>query len=411
MTITALKEVPQDRKTIDVERIRATVSPWQSNNAAGLGWNVELVRSALLQHTSGKFNLSSRLYDKLGEDDDIPSSLEKRVNAMLKSTFSIKTEDEAMRNILTENWLSMVPSGTSFESVRQHTMLGFSVGTIDWDTSGNLWIPTLRILPPEFLRYDISRQSYYYNCQQGDLPVVPGDGKWFMMTRTEKGYMYGAIRSLALLWLAKQFNNRDWARYNEKHGNPILKTDIPIGTSDPEKNAFISAVRQLGAEGIIACPVGLGDDNSIAYDVTLLEPTAQSYDSFRLMNERIDRKIQVNLLGNNIGTEVASTGSNRAAAETAQAGLDSLKASVDADIYGEALKNQLIRPFVQLNFGDKPIPYPFWDPSPKKDLIIRATALKTLGDALLSLETNGRKVSQDSLDRISSEFDISFDRS
>jgi hypothetical protein len=140
-------------------------------------------------------------------------------------------------------------------------------------------------------------------------------------------------------------------------------------------------------EGIVGLPQ---DEEGYGYDVELLEPTTVTWQGFQAALERDDRKIQVALLGGNLGAEVAKSGGNMGAAATHADELQKL-AGGDAQILGETLKEQLLRPFFELNFGPektKDMPTPYWDTCPEEDCRSWTTAqgqlavtIKTFGEA------------------------------
>jgi hypothetical protein len=315
-----------------------------------------------------------------------------------------------------ELWPIMAPYGELLRIDADLLVMGVSVFTLDWDTrsaakggqADGLWVPTLRALPSEFLRYDHSERCWKYQAQEatlkwdpskplpsvlaslggaGELTVTPGDGKWGLVTLGHRGWLWGLIRGLAGLWFGKQETYCNWQRYNQKHGLPIVKAKLPITGDADEKEDFVDALGSVVREGIVGLPQ---DEEGYGYDVELLEPTTVTWQGFQASLERDDRKIQVALLGGNLGAEVAKSGGNMGAAATHADELQKL-AGGDAQILGEALKEQLLRPFFTLNFGPekcKDLPTPYWDTCPEEDCRSWTTAqgqlavtIKTFGEA------------------------------
>jgi uncharacterized protein DUF935 len=316
-----------------------------------------------------------------------------------------------------ELWPIMAPYGELLRIDADLLVMGVSVGTLDWDTrsaskggqSDGLWVPTLRALPTEFLRYDHGERCWKYQAQEaarqwdpskgklpsmlegdlgsGELQVKPGDGKWVLITLGQRGWLWGLVRGLAGLWYGKQETYCNWQRYNQKHGLPIVKAVLPIQGDADEKEDFVDDLGSVVREGIIGLPQ---DEEGYGYDVELLEPTTVTWQGFEAALARDDRKMQIALLGGNLGAEVAKSGGNMGAAETHSGELQKLAAG-DAQILGESLKEQLLRPFFTLNFGPekcKDMPLPYWDTCPEEDCRSWTTAqgqlavtIKTFGEA------------------------------
>lgn len=316
-----------------------------------------------------------------------------------------------------ELWPIMVPYGEALRLDADVLVMGVGLATIDWDTRSaaqggqpdGLWVPTLRALPTEFLRYDHAERCWMYQCQQatakwdstkgklpgvlgandgaGEVRVVPGDGKWVLLEQGQRGWLWGMIRGLAPLWNGKQETYCNWQRYNQKHGLPIVKAILPITGEADEKEDFVDDLGSVVREGVIGLPQ---DEEGYGYNVELLEPTTVTWQSFQAGLERDDRKIQIALLGGNLGSEVAKSGGNMGAAATHSSKLPKL-AGGDGKVLGLALREQFLRPFFELNFGPektKDLPTPHWEADPEEDVRAWTTAqgqfavtVKTLGEA------------------------------
>jgi phage gp29-like protein len=370
---------------------RQVITPWQTSIRPT--WTIGQIRTALLAHRQGQFAGAAQLFDSLLEDDEIPGDLAKRVNATLRSEFQLRIDEDRdltdQEQQVADLFPEMAPDDQLFDLLASWLMLGVGVATIDWDTSGPIWVPKLRTLPAEFLRYDEHLRVWEYEAREGTQKVEPGNGKWVLLTSGERGWIWGLIRGLAVLWLGKRMTEGDWQRYCQKHGLPIIKAKVPIFRDEKEKNAFIDALGEIQSEGVIGLPQGT--DESQSYDVELLEATDQSWESFQANLDRADRKIQIMLLGSNIGTEQsAATGGSRAAAETSAMAVDREKAKADEKRLSQALKDQLLRPFFALNFGPSAdVPCPYWDVAPEADAREWADAQVAFVGMLNQLRTSG----------------------
>ena len=373
---------------------RQAITPWAT--AIRPTWTINQIRQALLCHRQGDFSQVSQLFDSMLEDDELPGTLQKRVNATLRSEFSLKIDEDRDLNRrerqVQDLFPEICPDDQLFDLIANWLILGAGVATIDWNIDGPLWIPKLRALPPEFLRYDEHAREWTYEAREGTQIVQPGNGKWVLLTSGERGWIWGLIRGLATLWLGKRLTEGDWQRYCQKHGLPILKAKVPIFRDEKEKSRFINDLGQIQSEGVIGLPKG--SDESQSYDVELLEATDQSWEAFQASLERADRKIQIMLLGSNIGTEQSSaTGGSRAAAETSQAGIDREKALADEKRVSQTLHEQLLEPFFALNFGPSvSVPCPFWNVAPEDDARTWADAQAAFVGMLNQIRSTGYKL-------------------
>lgn len=393
--------------------LQKIVTPWPSSPRTI--WSEQRLSSALRAQMIGCLSLPGQLLDALREDDEIPGALQTRVDATLGSDFSLRSSDPksielpARARALANAWDEIAPTEELSDLLSDYLMLGVGVATLDWDFGAkpsSLWTPRLRALPPEFLEWDPWAKQWWYTARDSErLLVTPGDGKWILMTRGQRPFVKGLIRALADLWRSKQITLRDWARYCQKHGLPILKAKMPIFRDVAEKEAFVDDLVDLQSEGVIGLPQ---DDQGHGYDVDLLEPTTVSWQTFQQSIERADRKIQVTLLGGNAATETVGSSGSRSTAEVQARGLVS-KARRDADQLSCTLRDQLLGPYFAVNFavgGDLPIPT--WDVSPEADVQAWENSRLQFAAMLRSLREAGYSVAN--LDTVASDLGLELER-
>lgn len=371
-------------------------------------WSVEQVKSALYSHQTGAFSESALLVEAMYADDELPSSLDRAVNLIAGAPFSLQpTENddgapdeasEEQAEMLRPLWELAFPEHEVAKLIRWFVMLGVAVGTIDWDTSVTPWQPHLRTLHPEFLWFDdstIDPQTglygvFRYQSRSGvDDIVTPGDGKWILLSDGRESWMRCSLRALATTWLVKQYAWRDWQRYNERHGLPIVKAMVPAVADASDKKAFFDGVRAMNSETTALLPQ-FADTDGPNFDLQLLEAKDQSWDTFRSVIERCDRKIQVHFLGTNTN-ELIGTAGSRATSESGR--------NVSAEVAAERerrittdLRDQLVKPFVALNMPGANLdkaPWPHYETAGEEDNVKRAEGIKAFAEALSALKTAG----------------------
>jgi len=218
--------------------------------------------------------------------------------------------------------------------------------------------------------------------QDGPVPITPGDGRWFVHAPhgIYRGWLRGAIRPLALPWLLRNFAMRDWARYSERHGLPMIKAEVPAVANALDKARFQDQLANIGQESVVVLPQNV---DGTGFDVTLMEAHDRSWDSFKGLIDRCDTAITLTLQWQNLTTEVkeGSLAAARVHSDVKQSALEFDDSTLSQDIY-----DQLARPFAEFNFGDRELaPRTSWDVEPVEDVGARMVALKAFAEAIKDL--------------------------
>lgn len=384
--------------------VRVAVTQW----TVGIrpSWSVGEVRNALRQHALGDFSLSAQLVDSMGEDDCLPGLLDKLVDAVLGSEFELcpvdapnRQQSKALVKRYDPLWWDWFPESELGELLRWYRTLGVAVGVLDWERGDSQWNARLRTLHPQFLRFDSFRNRFLYQAQEGELEVTPGDGTWILLADGLRGWMRGAVRALAVTWIAKQLTLRDWNRYNERHGLPIIKAFAPAIADEPDREQFWEDLQDLNSEMVAQLPSHL-DEKGARFDLELLEAKDQSFNTFEKHVDRCDRRFMVYILGSNLSTEVTGQGS-RAAADTHR-GVEESKATALATKLSTETRLQGLYPILAANVSGltfEVTPWPKWDTQPANDTKAEAEDQKEFGLAVKAVQDAGYDV--DNIDELS----------
>lgn len=343
-------------------------------------WTVSQVRSALDAHARGGFADVADMADIMHEDDEISGARARRVDAVIGSVFS--AEGEVLTAELVDEWSVLAPEDEVGAMLDDLVILGAAVGTIDWIGTG----PSLRRLQPRYLSWS-DTTGWSYQTVAGAVPVTPGDGKWVLLT-SGTGVGRGSIRPLAEVWLAKRFAVRDWSRYNERHGLPIVKAIAPMAADADDRKAFGAQASRLGSDTTALLMSGINADGS-GFDLQLLEASDGAWATFQALIERCDRKIAITLTGSHLASEQTGSGS-RAAAETHR-GVSQTLAQADAERLSTQLHEQLVIPWATLVHGKSAdvAPWPHWETRDEQDAAEIAAGLEALGRGLTALQGAG----------------------
>jgi phage gp29-like protein len=241
-----------------------------------------------------------------------------------------------------------------------------------------------------FSYYHWPLRHYVFISLDGQVAVQPGDGKWILHAPhgEYRGWMRGAVRAIAQPWLMRHFALRDWARFNERHGLPILKGKVPAGADAQARNLFEAQIAALGSDTAMILPQGVQEQFS--YDLELLEAQAGEWESFKAEIDQCDMQIVLTLLYQNLTTEVQE-GSFAAARVHAAVRQAALKA--DSRALAMTIYHQIARPFAAFNFGDPDLaPWTEWEVTPAEDFNANADVLVKWANALKVLRDAGYKV-------------------
>lgn len=356
------------------------------------------VQIGLDNHVIGSFNLSADLIDAIMGDDRVQATLGSRVGGLfgrqVKFTRSDKGDPDLAEECLgawKEAWSTIAPEPALSQMHRWDIMAGFSMSTLIWDTGGEYWVPRL---VPWHLRYSWYLPqffAYYATTQDGVALVSGGDGLWVLHTPhgAYRGWMQGAVRSVAQPWLIRNFAYRDWARYSERHGMPLIISKEPAAGDPALKEQFAEQLNNLGGEIVLRLPQGT--EPQFSFGVELLEASDNSWQAFPGLIDRCDMSIVLAILFQNLTTEV-SEGSFAAARVHSDVRQNALAA--DNRALSHTIYTQIARPFAAINFGDANLaPFTEWDVEPVED---REASTKVFGEfaqAVFSLRRAGYEIS------------------
>jgi phage gp29-like protein len=376
--------------------MRQRLRPWSPGIQTT--WSVALIRAVLQEHERGQLWRSSLLVDAMGRDDRLMPILRHRVRGLLGLPLEmVPPDDSEAAGEFAKLWLDMWPRAAPLANLarllQDYIMLGVAVAQISWEKNAitDEWEPRLHNEHPSFLYWDEASYSYKYQTrEEGMVDIVPGDGKWILLEAGERGYRNGAVRALALLWYIRELGWFDHARYNEKHGMPLLMAKHPAEIRDDEREDFWEDIRTLGRETTVLLPQGVGP-NGESFDLALLEAQDGSYGTFEVIRQAAGTSMAIYLLGQNLTTEI-DAGSFAAATVHKNVKTEILQA--DEKEVGDDIFQQFVIPTSELlrEGGAKLAPRPTLDTTPPEDLKTDAETWRTLMGAVSVALGTGMKV-------------------
>jgi Mu-like prophage protein gp29 len=382
---------------------------------------LEQVAQTLIEHDYGRFYESATLVDEMLTDDRIAGVLNTRIGGFLAqpTTFrpgNAKRKAAKLAQLLGGDdesqdegiWPEICSQDTARELLKWRIMLGVAVAEIVWETTEESWTPRIIPVHPRYVRWDWMTQRFViYMWQPQTIINLPetqhgpaSDGKWIVWGGL-RSWVNGAVRSLGTKYLGRVWNERDWFRYNEKHGLPAAKGKVPSEANAEEKAQFKHDLNNLGSEPTIICPQPQQNDQP-GFDFEWVETTGTSTggQTFQSLKTAMDADIAILLLGQNLTTEMGAAGGS-ASGSRAGAQVHELiridKKREDAELY-RIVRQQCLTHWARFNTGDEELaPYPTAQIDPPDDELQEAQTLQALGAASQALKTANPRTDLDSI--------------
>ena len=395
----------------DIQQVHVPWSPGYQPT-----WSVAGVRSALNAHERGDLTSSAKLITAMFRDDRLSAVVETRIHALIGRDFRLRPADEdspadvELAEAIEADWWGMVPEAQLAELLKWYFLAGGALGELRWDRKSDTdkWQPTLYVWDLQHLYWQESVEDgeegfLQLQTRSGPVRITPGDGKWVILGKGLRWWENGAVRSLALPWLIRQFAIRDWARHSERLGLPIVKALVPTTAVDDDQASFFDDVRSLSNETTVILPQGVGPDGE-GFDLQLLEAKGDNWEGIKALIDQMSDMFAVRMLGHNLTTEVR--GGSFAASQTGNdVRQDYLRD--DAQLTTTTLRDSVVEPVRHYNHANTTpdqAPWPEYDIEPESDLKLAAEGIKVFGEAMAVLDEAGFDV--DNIDKLAADYGV-----
>jgi phage gp29-like protein len=370
-------------------------------------WTPDMMQLALDQHMNGHFAQSAFLCDAIIGDDRVAATLGQRMGALfsrpMKTTAAKKDTSGEVAAAWDEAWDRFAPTSVLEELQTWGNLLGVWLAEIQWDTSVTPWQPTLKPWHPTHLSYRWDLRKYMVTTMDGVEIIEPGDGRWVLGTPhgPYRGWRRGAVRPCATPWWSRQLSWRDHARFNERHGLPIIVAKSPARTDPKLRDGWIQGLSTMGQEAVVSCPQMI--DGS-GYDVSILEAKDRAWESFGAVAARADMAIVLSLLWQNLTTEV--TGGSYAAAVVHE-GVKQTAARFDNQSLTQTIHQQCARPYAAWNYGDPDLaPTRTWVIEEPADHLTSSQTFGAFAKALSDMKAGGFQLTTDAVAALAFSFNL-----
>jgi phage gp29-like protein len=222
----------------------------------------------------------------------------------------------------------------------------FSVVEIDWQREAKQWkIGEFLHRDPRFFVFDRDkRREIRLKDQAAPFLGVPLEPYRFMTHRTrfKSGLTFrgGLARLVSFGWMCKQYTLKDWMAFVETYGLPMrLGRYGPEATTEDVRKLF-QAVASIGSDAAAVLPK--------AMEIEFESGAASTGDKvFENLARYIDEQVSKAVLGQ---TMTSDNGSSQSQAEVHNEVRHDI-AAADARAVNGTLNRDLVRAFVDLNFG------------------------------------------------------------
>ncbi len=223
---------------------------------------------------------------------------------------------------------------------------GYSFTEITWDTSEGQWMPhRLDWRDPRWFRFDRTDLTTPIMLNaSGQEEALPGFKFIYANIKAKSGLPLrsGLARVAMWCWMFKAFTQRDWAIYTQTYGQPLRVGKFGSGASEADKSTLLRAVTNIA-----------GDCAAIVPDTMMIEfietsNVGSSTDLYLKRVDHLDQQISKLVLGQTATTD-AVTGGLGSGKEHREVQKDIETA--DARALAAILNRDLIRPWIDLNFG------------------------------------------------------------
>ncbi|MDE4175791.1 DUF935 domain-containing protein [Phaeobacter sp. PT47_59] len=250
------------------------------------------------------------------------------------------------------DWLTRDELQTELFDILDAVGKGYSFTEIIWEHTGGMTVPArLEWRNPTWFRFkreDLQTPVMLTSGgQEEDLPAF----KFIFATMKAKSGLplrSGLARVAAWTWMFKAFTQRDWAIFTQTYGQPIRVGKYNSAASEAEKDTLFGAVANIAGDCAAIIPEGM------SIEFIEAKSASSSNDLYKERAVWLDEQTSKAVLGQTATTD-AKTGGLGSGKEHREVQEDIERA--DAVQLRGHLNQQLVRAFIDLNFGPQDI-YP-----------------------------------------------------
>ncbi|WP_217450884.1 DUF935 domain-containing protein [Candidatus Williamhamiltonella defendens] len=231
---------------------------------------------------------------------------------------------------------------------------GYSVNEIMWDRTGVKWEPkAYRWRDPRFFLFHPEHPEDMRIVDEAD-PIhglsMPPYKFIVHQPRLKSGLTLrgGLARLVAFSYLCKMYGMKDWLGFLESYGIPLRLGKYGPSASEEDKKVLKTAVANIGSDAAAILP------DSMVIEFQQVAQASGASEVFSRMVEWIDRQISKAVLGQTATTEGTP---GKLGNEASQEAVRQDIIAADARQLANTLNRDLIRPYIDINYGPQAV-YP-----------------------------------------------------
>lgn len=327
-----------------------------------IAWSEKKIVNALTAMSRGDVTQASLLIQAMTMDAAYMTILKKRISNLTSRNINIVANTPLQQRYVKQ----LTPTIPVIQDTIRNMMfwwlqLGTMVALIDWEYKDLVMQPTIRVLHPYYLQWDIENECWYYQLRNQRLKVTPGDGRWLLFGDNIEDLRTSAVRALG-----KTFGNKLIAKYYytywlQNRALNWIHVDYLASETQDDVGALVDGlINNVGPMTLVATPRPSTGEN---YKVTPLNMSGDGWAAYDNVDKQAFKEYTLFFLGANLGTDISDNGS-RAASEVHET-MEDKKAADDNQYITKHLKEQLILPYAQINIDRsitlKHLPDITWD--------------------------------------------------
>ena len=343
---------PLKRELLKQEVAGPTLSGVRSpfTNYPGDGLNPRRLASLLREADQGEplryFELAEQIEERdmhyvgvLGTRKRSVAQLDIQVDAAGEDAVSVQHAD------MVRAWLDRDELQDEIFNMLDAIGKGISFTEIVWDTSMGQWQPArLEWRDPRWFRFDRKDGATpLLRTDEGDVPL-PAFKFVTASIRAKSGLAIrsGIARLATWSWMFKAFTLRDWAIFTQTFGQPLRLGKYPSGATDGDKDTLFRAVANIAGDCAAIVP------ESMTIDFIEAANIGASHQLYKERADWLDQQVSKAVLGQTATTD-AIAGGHAVGQEHRQVQEDIETA--DAKALSAILNRDLVRPWIDLEFG------------------------------------------------------------
>lgn len=345
-------------------------------------WYLQDVESAEYAADIGDFSIAAQLMRAARRDGFYSGALQTRTGGVVRLPRRFKGREDIIaaleskpdqaRSVFDE----MLPASELALLVADGFELGFGVAEFV-EVPGRDHKILIR-LNPEFVRYSVPENRWYYSSAFGMIEIVPGDGRWVLHVQGGRlnPWQHGAWRAIARSMIRKDHAKSYRDNWIAKLANSARAAVSPAGSGDGQKQEFFEQVIGWGVNTVFGLTPG--------FDVKLIESNGRGHEGMRAAVADENEEIVIIVSGQSVTTDGGSGFVNGDLFKSIRGDL----IEDSADGIADTINTQCLPQYIAEMYGEDALidcVTVEYDAKPPKDKNSEATSLSAIAGAIKSM--------------------------